>query len=235
MSDERDQDERERSDEAERDLAAGPSGMRYSRKWFLVLAGTFLAGAFGAIEVVRRLVGSAGGAGGGLMGKVDDLFGPFPVRSIESVPDKTLSEWTIRVDGLVDEPLTVDAATWGSLERFGETVDFHCVEGWTVDGVRWAGVAPKVLLDRARIRPEGGYVVFHAYGGEYVDSLPLSLVTDPRTVLADTLNGGPLRLVVPTQLGYKNVKWVTRMEVTDKPVQGYWEERGYPMSAPIPG
>ena len=41
-------------------------------------------------------------------------------------------------------------------------------------------------------------------------------------------------LVVPVQLGYKNVKWVTRLEVTDKARAGYWEQRGYPEAAPIP-
>ena len=60
-------------------------------------------------------------------------------------------------------------------------------------------------------------------------------------MLADTLDeqplpdahGGPLRLVVPKQLGYKNVKWVVRLEVTDHPVTGYWEQNGYPMDAPV--
>jgi len=242
VTDDRDQDAQGCDQDVRPDATSRPSGVRYSRKRFLVLGGSFIAGVLGIVGVFRRLAGS-GGEGGGLVGSVKDMFGPFPVRSIEDVPDKTLSEWTIQVDGLVDKPLTVDTATWRSLERLDETVDFHCVEGWTVDDVQWAGVAPAVLLEQAGVRPEGAYVVFHAFGGEYIDSLPLSLVLDPKTVLADTLNGeplpakhgGPLRLVVPTQLGYKNVKWVTRMEVTDKPVQGYWEERGYPMSAPIPG
>ena len=239
MTGERDQDDPRQDEDGQPDAAQRPASLRTSRRWFLVLAGSAVAGVFGVYEVFRRV---AGGGGGGLAGSIGGMFGPFPVRSVESVPHKTLSDWTIQVDGLVDKPLTVDAATWSSLERLGETVDFHCVEGWTVDNVNWAGVAPKVLLERARVRPEGAYVVFHALGGEYVDSLPLSLATDPRTMLADTLNGGPLpaehggpvRLVVPAQLGYKNVKWVTRLEVTDKPVQGYWEQRGYPMSAPLP-
>ena len=242
MTDDRDQDARGHDEESHPDAPSRRSGLRYSRKWFLVLAGSFIAGVLGILEVFRRVAGS-GGAGGGLTGSIDDMFGPFPVRSIEDVPGKTLSEWTIQVDGLVEKPLKVDAATWGSLERLDETVDFHCVEGWTVDDVKWAGVAPTVLLERARVRPEGAYVNFHAFGGEYIDSLPLSLVIDPKTMLADTLNGeplpakhgGPVRLVVPAQLGYKSVKWVTRLEVTDKPARGYWEQRGYPMSAPIPG
>ena len=61
-------------------------------------------------------------------------------------------------------------------------------------------------------------------------------------MLADTLDeqplpdahGGPLRLVVPKQLGYKSVKWVVRLEVTDHEVTGYWEQNGYPMDAPVP-
>ena len=240
MTDDRDQDAQGQDAEVRPDATSRPSGLRYSRKWFLILAGSFIAGLLGVLEVFRRLAGSAGG---GLKGAVEDMFGPFPVRSVENVPDKDLSEWTIKVDGLVEEPLTVNAAAWASFARLDETVDFHCVEGWTVDDVRWAGVAPAVLLDQARVRPEATYVVFHAFGGEYIDSLPLDLVNDSKTMLADTLNGeplpakhgGPVRLVVPAQLGYKSVKWVTRMEVTDAPRQGYWEERGYPMSAPIPG
>jgi len=242
MTDDSDQDVRGHDEERHPVATSRPSGLRFSRKWFLVLAGSIIAGVLGVLEVFRRLAGSGGG-GGGLAGSIDGMFGPFPVRSIEDVPDKTLSEWIIQVDGLVEKSLNVDAATWGSLERLDETVDFHCVEGWTVDDVKWAGVAPTVLLERARVRPEGAYVNFHAFGGEYIDSLPLSLVIDPKTMLADTLNGeplpakhgGPVRLVVPAQLGYKSVKWVTRLEVTDKPARGYWEQRGYPMSAPIPG
>ena len=126
------------------------------------------------------------------------------------------------------------------------TADFHCVTGWSADDVRWAGVAPSVLLDRAGVQPGAQSVVFRAYGhlgGEYSSSLPLDLVTAPDALLADTLDGvplpaphgGPLRLVVPSQLGYKNVKWVVRMEVTDVPVPGYWEQRGYPQDAPVPG
>ena len=89
--------------------------------------------------------------------------------------------------------------------------------------MRWGGVAPARLLEQAGVKPEGKFAVFHAYGGTYLSSVPLDLVTAPQTVLADTLNGeplpakhgGPVRLVVPDQLGYKSVKWVERIEITD--------------------
>ena len=130
---------------------------------------------------------------------------------------------------------------WRALARFDETTDLHCVEGWSVSDVKWGGVAPAVILRLARARPEGAFVVFHAYTGEYIDCLPLDLANDPQTILADTMDGaplptqhgGPLRLVVPKQFGYKSVKWVTRIEVTDKLVLGYWEKRGYPSNAQL--
>ncbi len=88
------------------------------------------------------------------------------MRSVEDVPTCRPSEWVVKVDGLVETPLTVDRATWDGL-RAAADGDFHCVEGWGVDDVRWAGVAPSVLLDQAGVKPEAKYAVFHAYGGVY--------------------------------------------------------------------
>jgi DMSO/TMAO reductase YedYZ molybdopterin-dependent catalytic subunit len=225
--------------------AAGPQEplreTRHSRRRFLLMAGAVVAGAVGILGVFRRLGSSAGDVTGGAAQSVGNLFSSFPINAVEHIPNKTWSDWTLRVDGLVDNPLTLDAAAWRALPRFDESADFHCVEGWSVSGVKWGGVTPAMILQKAQARPEGAYLVFHAYTGEYVDSLPVDLAKDPQTVLADTMDGaplpakhgGPLRLVVPKQLGYKSVKWVTRIEVTDKPVEGYWEQRGYPVNAPI--
>jgi DMSO/TMAO reductase YedYZ molybdopterin-dependent catalytic subunit len=213
---------------------------RHTRRRFLLVGGAFLAGIVGVLELLRRAVGS-GGVTGGAARSVDNLFSSFPINAVEAIPNKTWEQWTLKVDGLVDKPLTLDATAWRALPRFAETADFHCVEGWSVPGVKWGGVTPATVLKQAQARPEGTYLVFHAYTGEYLDSIPLDLALDPQTVLADTMDGvalpakhgGPLRLVVPKQLGYKSVKWVTRIEVTDAPVQGYWEHYGYPSNAPI--
>ena len=166
--------------------------------------------------------------------------------SVEPPPDVPAEDWVLKVDGLVERPLTIDRATWSGLQRLDVTTDFECVTGWTADNVRWGGVAPSVLLDQAGVRPEAEFAAFHAVGhagAEYVSSIPLDLVTAPDTILADTLDGGPLppkhggplRLVVPRQLGYKSVKWVVRIEITEKLVPGYWEQRGYPEDAPALG
>jgi DMSO/TMAO reductase YedYZ molybdopterin-dependent catalytic subunit len=212
--------------------------VRFTRKWFVLAAAGVVAGLAGFAALLRR----DGKSLKGVVTAPESMFGSFPVRSVErQAPTAPPEEWVIRVDGLVEKPLTLDHAAWLALERFDQTVDFHCVEGWSVDDVRWGGVVPSVLLDLAGVKPEATHVTFYAAGGTYKDGLPLDLVRDPQTVLADRLNdeplppahGGPLRLVVPDQLGYKNVKWVERLEVTDTQVEGYWEKRGYPVDAPV--
>jgi DMSO/TMAO reductase YedYZ molybdopterin-dependent catalytic subunit len=228
------------SDAAGRDQSAPPMSMRYSRRRLLILGGSFAAGVVAVIAGLRAFGGTAATK---VSSAISDQFGPFPVRSVEDVPDVPADQWQVKVDGLVDQPFTLDRATWDTLERTQETVDFNCVEGWTVANVRWAGVPPSVLLDKAGVKPEGAFVVVHAESGKYLSTLPIDLMRDPQTMLADELNGealplehgGPLRLVVPVQLGYKNVKWVTRLEVTDTVRTGYWEHYGYPEDAPVLG
>jgi DMSO/TMAO reductase YedYZ molybdopterin-dependent catalytic subunit len=219
-------------------LPRGHAGeVRFTRKWFLLVVGAVIAAVVGITELLRR----SGTSLKGVVTAPNSLLGAFPVRSAESVPQVAASDWTITVDGLVDHPLTVSHADWRALARVAETVDFHCVEGWSVGDVKWGGVAPATLVEQAGAKPEATHVVFHAEGGTYTDSLPLDLVRDSQTLLADTLNdeplpaehGGPIRLVVPKQLGYKSVKWVVRLELTDKPPKGYWEQRGYPVDAPV--
>ena len=69
--------------------------------------------------------------------------GRSPCAAWRTVPDVPADQWTVKVDGLVDQPFTLDAQPWETLERIQETVDFNCVEGWTVANVRWGGVPPR--------------------------------------------------------------------------------------------
>ena len=216
--------------------------VRYSRRRVIILGGALVAGAAAVIAGFRALGGPSEVADK-VGGPVADQFGTFPVRSVEDVPDVPAEEWVVKIDGLVEKPLSVDRATWTGLQHADETVDFNCVEGWGVDDVRWGGVAPSVLLDQAGVKPEAKYAVFYAHGGVYLSSVPLDLVRDSQTLLVDSLagqplpaeHGGPLRLVVPKQLGYKSVKWVERIELSEKVKTGYWESNGYPEDAPVTG
>lgn len=240
----------------ERRESAGTPGRdgdpRYSRKAFLLLLGGAAASLAGLAELGRRLSSSpspptpptrltgAPSSASPAVARKD-----FPVRTAESVSDEPapLEHWVIDVDGLVERPLKIDYAAWTALPRTDETVNFHCVEGWSVHDVKWSGVRPGDLLALARPLPQATHVDFHAAGGTYFDSLTMEQIDDPMTLLADSLDGvvlprehgGPVRLVVPAQFGYKSVKFVQRLEVVDESHCGYWESRGYPVDAPISG
>jgi len=204
MDEERQQTDLESSEQTGDGAPERASAVRYNRKWFLMLGGVAVAGVVGMFAGLKKLAGSEQG------GPLSDMFGPFPVRTVEDVPDVPPADWVMTVDGLVDQPLKIDHDTWSSLQRLDETVDFHCVEGWTVDDVRWGGVAPARLLQKAGVKPEGRFAVFHAYGGTYLSSVPLDLVTAPQTLLADTLNGAPL----PAKHGGPYASWCRRSSAT---------------------
>ena len=69
---------------------------------------------------------------------------------VESQPNVSPEKWVITVDGLVERPLTIDFATWQKLVRKEELVDFHCVEGWSVDNVTWEASRPPCCLPGPR-------------------------------------------------------------------------------------
>jgi len=211
---------------------------RYSRRRFLIMGGAFAAGLAAVIGFFKEVGGGSGSSGGG-----SGIFRHWPLNNVESIPHIPPEQWVIDVDGMVEQPLHLDWTGWQKLKRGDETVDFHCVEGWTVDNVTWGGVQPWTLIEQAKPLAGATFVNFHARGGEYFDNLGIEEVKNPQVLLADTLDGAPLpddhggalRLVVPAQMGYKSVKWVTRIELVDRLAKGYWEQRGYPVEAPISG
>jgi hypothetical protein len=211
--------------------------LRLNRRWFLLLAGGALAALIAALGLDR------GGAHRRTASGPAGLLENFPVLNVEDGPPPVAAAgWVLEVDGLVESPLHLERSAWLALPRTQETRDFHCVEGWSVDHVGWEGVRVADVLSLAKPQAAAQFVTFHAYGGTYSDSLPLAEATALETLLADTLDGaplpaahgGPLRLVIPSQLGYKNVKWVVRLELTATRAQGYWERNGgYPAEAPV--
>lgn len=208
----------------------------YTRRRFVVMLAGAAALAGGLYELVRFLGSPSKTGRGGQHQTLSD----FPVTSIDSPPNVPLKDWTVQIFGLVEKPTRVDYPVWSKLPRASETVDFHCVEGWSVSGLTWAGVRPAALLALARPLPRGTFVQFATKDGTYFDTLSMAQLSDGYSLLADNLDGvplppehgGPLRLVVPTQLGYKSVKFVSRITVVDQQEQGYWEQQGYPVNAP---
>jgi DMSO/TMAO reductase YedYZ molybdopterin-dependent catalytic subunit len=153
-------------------------------------------------------------------------------------PDIDPSTWRLAVGGLVERPLAI---TYERLKRFPVVERYQTLEcvsnevgGDLISTARWAGVPLRLILDRASVRPGAVEVVFRASGG-YSDSLPLDHAMDDSTLIAIGMNGHvlprahgfPARLLSVGTYGMKNPKWLTSIEVVDRPYEGYWETRGW--------
>ncbi len=177
---------------------------------------------------------------------VSNVFGPgeghstlddFVVFTVDEQNLQQLIEtWTLRVDGLVEYPIELTFKELLALTRQDQTTDFHCVTGWSVEDVPWNGVHLSQLFDVVKPTDQATHVTFHTVGDIYNESLPLDVALEPFTLLGYGVNcstlpldhGFPARLVVPRLYGYKNAKYVYRIELDDEPVLGFWEQAGYP-------
>lgn len=151
--------------------------------------------------------------------------------------------WRLRIEGMVEHPQTLTYAQLQALPQARQTSDFVCVTGWSVDDVRWSGVRFDDLLAAARPLPTATALRFVSAEEPYEDSLTLAQLREPDAMLALTMDGEPLerkhgapaRVVMAQMYGYKGVKWVSRIVVTDRVEDGYWQQRGYDRDAWIGG
>lgn len=161
------------------------------------------------------------------------------------------ADYRLVVDGAVRRTRALSLDELAALPQRTQITRHDCVEGWSAIG-QWTGVPLGDLLDAVAPRADARYVVFHCMdndgsGNLYYESLDLHQARHPQTLLATRLNGAPLdpehgaplRLRVPTQLGYKSAKWVGRIEVVGSFANiyagrgGYWEDQGYEWYAGI--
>jgi len=157
----------------------------------------------------------------------------------DTMPRFDPATWRLRIDGLVERPQELGYRDLLALPRREQVSDFHCVTGWSVRNVRWAGVGFADLLARAQPLAQAGALRFESAEVPYEDTLTLAQARLPDAMLAYELDGRPLtrahgapvRGVVPEMYGYKNVKWVRRIELVAHPVDGFWEKLGYDRDA----
>ena len=159
--------------------------------------------------------------------------------------------YRLDVDGLVDRPLSFSIDDLKQIEQVAQITRHDCVEGWSAIG-KWHGTRLSHVLDKVGVQPQARYVVFHCYdemdpGEPYYESVDLAEARHPQTLLAWGLNnqplpiknGAPLRLRVSRQLGYKQAKYIARIELVDSFARiaggngGYWEDYGYEWYAGI--
>jgi DMSO/TMAO reductase YedYZ molybdopterin-dependent catalytic subunit len=156
------------------------------------------------------------------------------VYAILGVPRVDLSKWLLSVDGLVERRLDLSLSDLYELGVERTTLDFHCVTGWSVRELEFAGVPIRRLVELARPKNNVKWVYVESLDG-YSTIIPYSDFAHEGSLVAlemsgkplDTLHGYPARLLFPHLYGWKSAKWISRVVFTDKYTDGYWEALGY--------
>jgi DMSO/TMAO reductase YedYZ molybdopterin-dependent catalytic subunit len=166
----------------------------------------------------------------------------FRENSIRGPQQVDISTYNLTITGLVNTTVeySYDDVVNG-FQPYQKVVTLHCVEGWSVK-ILWEGFLTADLLNQVEIDSNATTVIFHAYDG-YTTALPLDYIRDNDILIAHKMNGVtlppergfPFQLVAESKYGYKWIKWITKIELTDNEnYLGYWERRGYPNTADIP-
>lgn len=158
---------------------------------------------------------------------------------VNSVPRRSHADYRLTVGGLVAQPATYSYADLEAMPQTRLTRDFQCVTGWRVEQVHWRGVRLADLLDLVQPLPTAKGLRFTSFDGAYTESLTLEQARASDVLVALEMlgkpvthdHGGPVRMYVAQMYGYKSTKWLSGIELTDKVVPGYWEERGYDVDA----
>ena len=159
----------------------------------------------------------------------------FRENSIKGPQQINKSTYQLKITGLVatEKNYTYDEII-DNLQHYKKVVTLDCVEGWSVK-ILWEGFRIKDLLSEVRPDPSAKIIIFKAYDG-YTTSFPINYTTDNNILLAFKMNnatlpperGFPFQLVAESKWGYKWIKWISEIELSnDTSYQGYWESRGY--------
>lgn len=174
----------------------------------------------------------------------------------QALLSENFASYRLEIGGLVERPLSLSLADVRAAPARTQITRHDCVEGWSSIG-KWKGARLSALLDRAKLKPQARYIVFHCAdtldpsatdgAGKYYESIDLIDAYHPQTILAYEMNdatlpvrhGAPLRLRVERQLGYKHAKYVMRIEAVEsldgigRGAGGFWPDRGYEWYAGI--
>lgn len=163
-------------------------------------------------------------------------------NAIRGTQNINQSTYRLTVNGLVSNPkeYTYDQVVNG-FQNYEKVVTLYCVQGWNAK-ILWQGVLVRDLLNQSGVDPNATVVIFHAADG-YTTAMPLSYFYDHDIIMAYKMNGlvlppekgFPFELVAESKYGYKWIKWINQIELSDNAnYLGYWESRGYSNGADIP-
>lgn len=159
----------------------------------------------------------------------------FRENSIKGPQYISREDYSLEISGLVNKPMkySYDEVLSG-FDSYKKVVTLHCVEGWDVT-ILWDGILVRDVIEPSGILPAANTLIFTAYDG-YTTSFPLEYITERDIIMAHSINnvtlpaerGFPFMLVAEDKWGYKWIKWITKIELSDDVnYQGYWEKRGY--------
>jgi DMSO/TMAO reductase YedYZ molybdopterin-dependent catalytic subunit len=164
----------------------------------------------------------------------------FRENSIRGPQRVNISEYRLTVGGLVREPRSFTYAQVLGFPAYEKVVTLSCVEGWDAT-ILWRGVKVSDLIESAGADLRANTVIFTAADG-YTTSLPLDYIVEREILLAYGMNnitmpverGYPFGLVAEDRWGYKWIRWVNGIRLSDDPAYlGYWERRGYSNTADL--
>jgi len=165
----------------------------------------------------------------------------FRENSIRGPQEVDIENYMLRITGLVTNPksYTYDEIV-NKHQKYKKVVTLDCVEGWSVT-ILWEGLLVRDLLEEAKPLTNAQVLIFHAYDG-YTTSFPIDYIMNNDILMAYKMNdvilpperGFPFQLVAESKWGYKWIKWITEIELSDDVnYRGYWESRGYSNSADL--
>jgi DMSO/TMAO reductase YedYZ molybdopterin-dependent catalytic subunit len=159
----------------------------------------------------------------------------FHENSIKGTQYIKRETYHLKITGLVETQKNYTYyEVLNNFKHYEKVVTLDCVEGWSVT-ILWEGILIKDLLAKTQPLPTATTLIFKAYDG-YTTSFPINYTIDNKILLAYKMNnvtipverGFPYQLVAESKWGYKWIKWITEIEVSDNTnYEGYWESRGY--------
>ncbi|MDD1685963.1 molybdopterin-dependent oxidoreductase [Methanoregula sp.] len=167
----------------------------------------------------------------------------FHENSIRGPQYINIADYRLTVTGLTNETrvYTYDEVL-SVFPHYSKVTTLYCVEGWDVT-LLWEGVLVRDMIADAGIDPRANTVIFTAHDG-YTTSFPLDYLMNNNILMAYRMNnltlpaerGYPFELVAEDKWGYKWIRWIEKIELTDDPTyRGYWEQRGYSNNGSLNG
>ncbi len=145
-----------------------------------------------------------------------------PSDEFKKFQARGFSDWRLVVDGTVTHPLSLSLADLRSLPMCSQVTEVACEEGWSYIA-EWIGTPLSEVLREAGVLPQTRYIVYRSIQSDWWESIDMNDAWDAHTLLTMGMNdgnlpvpfGGPLRLRLPRQLGYKSLKFVNHITATD--------------------